>query len=159
LTQANKRQAKGSGPIPLAKAASDPENICRSCGASVSNGRKHCAECEEERVRARMVEVAKAGRIAAQAVEPRTRMAATQRKHALARFAWKESDLPAWLTEETYRTKIQPLLKSIANPVIMSALGVSVTYAVAIRAGRRRPHPRHWKTLARLVDVQTVTST
>jgi uncharacterized membrane protein YoaK (UPF0700 family) len=45
------------------------------------------------------------------------------------------------------------MLKDIANPVIMSALGVSVTYAVAIRKGRRRPHPRHWEALARLVSV------
>jgi hypothetical protein len=58
--------------------------------------------------------------------------------------------MPAWLNEETYTNKIQPLLGEIANPVIMSALGVSVAYAVAIRAGRRHPHPRHWQTLARL---------
>lgn len=100
-----------------------------------------------------MAEIAKAGRIAAQAVEPRERMAATQRKHALARSAWKPTDLPAWLNEETYRTKIQPLLKNIANPVIMSVLGVSVTYAVAIRAGRRQPHPRLWLKLAQLVGA------
>jgi hypothetical protein len=35
----------------------------------------------------------------------------------------------------------------------MSALGVSVIYAVAIRAGRCRPHPRHWLALAELVGV------
>jgi hypothetical protein len=63
------------------------------------------------------------------------------------------SSLPAWLNEEVYASKIQPLLKDIANPVIMSALGVSVTYAVAIRAGRRRPHPRHWQALAELVGL------
>jgi hypothetical protein len=67
--------------------------------------------------------------------------------------AWQPSSLPAWLNEETYTKKVQPLLKDIANPVIMSALGVSVTYAVAIRAGRRRPHPRHWQALAGLVGV------
>lgn len=38
----------------------------------------------------------------------------------------------------------------------MSALGISVTYAVAIRAGRRRPHPRHWGTLAELAGVSAV---
>lgn len=48
-------------------------------------------------------------------------------------MAWKPSSLPAWLNEEVYAPKIQPLLAKIANPVIMSALGVSVTYAVAIR--------------------------
>jgi hypothetical protein len=57
------------------------------------------------------------------------------------------------LNEEVYMHKIQPLLAEVANPVIMSALGVSVTYAVAIRAGRRRPHPRHWEALAGLAGV------
>jgi hypothetical protein len=41
----------------------------------------------------------------------------------------------------------------IANRVIMSALGVSVAYAVTIRAGRHRPHPRHWESLAELAGV------
>jgi hypothetical protein len=39
------------------------------------------------------------------------------------------------------------------GPVTMSAHDVSVTHAVAIRAGRRRPHPRHWEALAELVGV------
>jgi hypothetical protein len=43
--------------------------------------------------------------------------------------------------------------RRVACPVIRSALGVSVTYAVATRAGRHRPHPRHWKALAQLVGV------
>jgi len=34
-----------------------------------------------------------------------------------------------------------------------SALGVSEPYARDIRAGRRRPHPRHWQGLAELVGV------
>jgi hypothetical protein len=67
--------------------------------------------------------------------------------------SWEPSSLPDWLNEEVYANKIQPPLKDIANPVIMSALGVSVTYAVAIRAGRRRPHPRQWEALAELVGV------
>ena len=70
---------------------------------------------------------------------PKVRRAETQQRHALA----KELSHPACqrLNEEVYTHKIQPLLAGIANPVIMSALGVSITYAVAIRAGRRRPHP------------------
>jgi hypothetical protein len=76
-----------------------------------------------------------------------------ERRHAPARWSWEPSSLAAWLNEEVYERRIQPLLKDIANPVIMSALGVSVTYAVAIRAGRRRPHPRHWEGLAGLVKV------
>jgi hypothetical protein len=99
------------------------------------------------------VEIAKVGRIASQAPGPKARRAQTQRRHALAKKAWQPSSLPTWLNEEVYTRKIQPLLVGIANPVIMSALGVSVTYAVAIRAGRRRPHPRHWQVLAKLAGI------
>jgi CRISPR-associated endonuclease Cas1 len=153
LTQGNKREAKGRSSVPPAKPAPQPESVCRVCGTSVSSGRNHCADCEATATRQRMVEVAKIGRITAHATGPLARLAETRRRHASAISSWRPSSLPAWLNEETYTKKVQPLLKDIANPVIMSALGVSVTYAVAIRAGRRRPHPRHWQALARLVGI------
>jgi len=99
------------------------------------------------------VEIAKVGRVASQAAGPKARRAETQRRHALAKRAWQPSSLPGWLNEKTYTSRIQPLLAGVANPAIMSALGVSVTYAAAIRAGRRRPHPRHWLKLAELGGV------
>jgi hypothetical protein len=34
-----------------------------------------------------------------------------------------------------------------------TALGISKIYATNIRSGKRLPHPRHWRTLAALVDV------
>ena len=151
LTQRRKRSVKGSD-VPALKVPK-PDSVCCICGTLVSPGRSHCADCESTATRERMVEVAKIGRMTAHAAGPRARLAQTQRMHALARWAWKPSSLPAWLNEEVYTQKIQPLLKDIANPVIMSALGVSVTYAVAIRAARRRPHPRHWEGLAKLVGV------
>jgi hypothetical protein len=151
LTQRTKRSVKGSG-VPPVKAPK-PESVCRVCGALVSPGRSHCADCEATTTRERMVGVAKIGRMTAHAAGPLARLAETQRRHALARWAWEPSSLPDWLNEEVYANKIQPLLKDIANPVIMSALGVSVTYAVAIRAGRRRPHPRYWLALAQLVGI------
>ena len=100
-----------------------------------------------------MVEVAKIGRMTAHAAGPLARLSETRRRHASAITAWQPSSLPAWLNEEVYTRRVQPLLAGVANPVIMSALWVSVTYAVAIRAGRRRPHRRHWETLAELVEV------
>ena len=48
--------------------------------------------------------------------------------------------------------KIQPLLARFTNKVVASLLGVSIPYASAVRAGRRRPHPRHWQTLAELAN-------
>jgi hypothetical protein len=67
--------------------------------------------------------------------------------------AWNPSDLPDWLNEETYSEKIQPRLAEVTVPAISTALGISEPYATAIRAGKRRPHPRHWVRLARLVGV------
>jgi CRISPR-associated endonuclease Cas1 len=153
LTQRNKREAKGSPSSPRTKPAPQPQSICRVCGKSVLFGRSYCSECDATTARERIVEIAKVGRVASHAPGPKARRAETQRRHALAKKAWEPSSLPDWLTEEAYANKIQPRLAGIANPVIMSALGVSVTYAVAIRAGRRRPHPRHWKTLAEIVGI------
>jgi hypothetical protein len=153
LTQANKRKAKGHHPSVPPATTPQLENVCRVCGTSVSLGRNYCSECETTTTHEHIVEIAKIGRIASQAPGPRARRAATQRQHALAKKSWQSSSLPSWLNEQTYEHKIQPLLAGIANPVIMAALGVSVTYAVAIRAGRRRPHPRHWQALAMLVGI------
>jgi hypothetical protein len=72
-----------------------------------------------------MVEMAKIGRMTAHDAGPKARLEENQRRHALARWSWEPSSLPAWLNEEVYTSKILPLLKDIANPVIMSALGVS----------------------------------
>jgi hypothetical protein len=67
--------------------------------------------------------------------------------------AWSPSDKPDWLTEKTYREKIQPRLAGITISTISSALGVSEPYAAKIRAGCYLPHPRHWLTLARLAGM------
>ena len=156
LTQGNKREAKGHPSVPPLKPVPLPESICRVCGAAVRLGRSYCPECDARTACERIVEIAKLGRVASHAPGPKARRAETQRRHALAKKAWQPSSLPGWLNEETYMSRIQPLLSGIANPVITSALGVSVTYAVAIRAGRRRPHPRHWGTLAELTGVSAV---
>ena len=78
------------------------------------------------------------------------RRADTQRRQAAALKAWKPSDKPGWLDEKTYREKIQPRIVGIAIPTIVSALAVSQPHATNIRAGRCKPHPRHWLALARL---------
>ncbi len=96
---------------------------------------------------------ARLGRVVAQSREARARQAEKQRRHAAAKRAWQSSSLPPWLDEETYLRRIHPRLAGVTIPVISSALGVSNPYAADIRAGRHRPHPRHWRTLAQLVGV------
>jgi transcriptional regulator with XRE-family HTH domain len=49
--------------------------------------------------------------------------------------------------------EVQPLLRNSSLSKIASSIGVSLVYASDIRRGRRRPHPRHWQALAKLVGV------
>ncbi|HEX2715673.1 MAG TPA: helix-turn-helix transcriptional regulator, partial [Candidatus Acidoferrales bacterium] len=85
--------------------------------------------------------------------EARARQAEKQRRHAAELKVWNPSHKPDWLTEETYREKIQPRLAGVTVTAIASTLGISEPYAAEIRAGRYIPHPRHWLALARLVGV------
>lgn len=59
----------------------------------------------------------------------------------------------SWLNEDTYVEKVQPRLTAVTISTLSSTLGVSESFAADIRAGRRRPHPRHWDALAELVRV------
>jgi hypothetical protein len=120
---------------------------------SIEARRRYCASCAVIVSKKNLVEVAKLGRMAAHTPEARARQAEKQRRHASEVKAWNSPDKPDWLTEEFYRQKIQPRLSGITVPAISSALEPSVPYAAEIRAGRQRPHPRHWQMLAKLVGV------
>ena len=73
-------------------------------------------------------------------------------RHATALEAWQASSKQTWLAEETYLRRSSRLAE-VTVSVLSSTLGVSKSYAADIREGGRRPHPRHWATLARLVGV------
>jgi len=75
------------------------------------------------------------------------------RRLAAAEATWQSSDQPAWLTERFYQEQIQPHLARVSEGRMAAALGVSRPYAVDVRSGRCRPHPRHWQTLATLTGV------
>ncbi len=127
--------------------------VCRVCGESIKFGRSYCASCAVAVSREGLIKAAQLGRVAGHSREARGRQAEKQRRHAAAKRAWRLSDQPAWLDQQTYRQKIQPRLTGITVPFIASALGLSQPYAAEIRAGRWLPHPRHWLALARLVGV------
>src|SRR5271169_2795229 len=78
------------------------------------------------------------------------RISKTLSDHAVANSWWSPTSLPAWLNGESYVQKIQPQLRTVKVRAIAHALQVSKPYASFIRAGRRRPHPRHWLALAQL---------
>ena len=153
LTQRLKREAKGSGIAPVVPAPR-PQSICQGCGKVIATGSTNCAVCAASISRHRMSDVARLGRAASKTPVARARVSATQRRQATARYGWLPSSQPDWLTEETYTEKIKPLLVRMSISEIANTLDVSFPYAAAIRAGRRRPHPRHWEVLAGLVGIK-----
>jgi CRISPR-associated endonuclease Cas1 len=153
LTQRRRREAKGSPSSLPGKLTPKAQSICHVCGAPVMSGRRYCGSCVRTISGENLTEAARLGRIAAQSPQAKARRAATKRRHDTSRGGWLPSSQPAWLTNETYLEKIQPRLAGITYSAIASALGVSAPYAADIRAGRRRPHPRHWQALAQLVGV------
>jgi hypothetical protein len=91
--------------------------------------------------------------VAAQSEESRKKHSETQRRHEVAKRTWRAKPRSAWPDEKAYVEQIQPRLSSITISVLSSALGVCESYAADIRSGRRRPHPRHWQTLAEMAGV------
>jgi CRISPR-associated endonuclease Cas1 len=150
LTQQHKREVKGSD-IPLVKVPK-PERVCRGCGKTVRGDSIHCAECDVDIATKRLVEAARAGRIAGRTPEAIAKAAATRRKHAQARAAWNPANQPTWLTEQVFSANIQPALAQASASAIAKRIGVSRWYAGRIREGYR-PHPRHWMALAELAGV------
>ncbi len=154
LTQRHKRESKGTPSFPTAERTPRPQALCRGCGKEIESGRTHCAQCAVSVATERLVVAARAGREIAHTPDAEARRSETQRRQATARYAWRASDQPTWLTAETYANRIQPVLANLTNRAIASALGVSRVYAADIRRGERRPHPRHWRALAGLTGVE-----
>ncbi len=153
LTESRRRKARGGSASRAAQYPPSPPRICRTCGVPLKRGRSYCASCAVTVSRENLIEAARLGRVATHSAEAEAHRAETQRRHAAARYAWRPSEQPAWLNEETYAQKIQPRLAGVTVPVISAALGISEPYATDIRAGRCRPHRRHWLTLAQPVGV------
>lgn len=153
LTQGLRREARGLSSVVPPQTPPKPLRVCRSCGASISPGKNFCFACGVVDSTERLVDVARRGRVASHTEGAQARRAETQRRNALAQHTWKQSDMPAWLNERVYAEQIQPRLHELTNSSIARALNVSRHYAGHVRAGHRRPHPRHWETLARLAGI------
>jgi CRISPR-associated protein Cas1 len=154
LTQRNRREARGAPDASIARPPK-PLRICAGCGTSL-RASTHCHRCGVAESTKRLIRAAEQGRIAASAPEALARIAAARRRHANAEREWDAAKQPAWLTERLYVEQIEPRLRGVSISKVMSSLGVSRPYAIDVRLGRRRPHPRHWKTLAALAGLCTV---
>jgi CRISPR-associated protein Cas1 len=150
LTQRHKREAKGASPLPSAIRPPRRENLCRGCGKIIRSEHTNCADCAICGATERLVRAARLGRLAARSPEARAKHVASRRRHAQACSAWDASSQPAWLSDQIYSEKIQPLVARTSASAIALAIGVSRGYAGRVRQGYR-PHPRHWQALAELV--------
>jgi CRISPR-associated protein Cas1 len=156
LTQQHRRQAKGESAL-LRETPPRAPKTCPVCGASPVHG-TYCEKCAVVTSAERMVEVAKAGRIAAQGASARARLTASRRRNAEKEAAWNPADQPVWLTEAVYTSEIAPRLASIPTSTLARAMSVTRGYISQIRRGRYRPHPRHWVVLATLTAVDPTTA-
>jgi hypothetical protein len=115
---------------------------------------RYCRSCAVEVSRENMTQVALSGHSKLKTSRVKARISKALSDHAVANKWWSPSSLPVCLNEEFYIQKIQPQLKTVKVREITQALQVSPPYAAFIRSGRRRPHPRHWLALSRLVGCQ-----
>jgi CRISPR-associated protein Cas1 len=151
LTQSYRRIATGKEPVPSVPEVPQSPRLCKLCGTHIMGRQKFCSECAPTNSKEALIEAARKGRIAAQTPKVLARLGEKQRSHRLAESAWNPADLPDWLNDKAYTQEIRPRLADVTISTIALALGVSLPYASDIRAGRRRPHPRHWLSLAQLV--------
>jgi hypothetical protein len=152
LTQ--RRRTEGRGRLIRATTPTPPRRakVCEICGAEGVKNR-YCRSCAVEVSRENMAQVALIGHAKPRTRRAKAHMSKTLSDHAVANSWWSPSSLPSWLNEECYVQKIQPQLKGIKVREIAQAMQVSNPYAALIRAGRRRPHPRHWQSLAQLAGA------
>ena len=151
LTQQHRREAKARPSFPRIEAPTT-DRLCRGCGKSIGRRYTTCSDCAMAIATERLASASKLGRIAARSPEARARHVASHLRHTKANSAWDGSKQPAWLTDQLFSEKVQPLLAQASASAIAKRIGVSRWYAGRIREGYR-PHPRHWQALAKLVGA------
>ena len=152
LTQRRKSEGRGREFTAKTAPARLLPNVCAECGAATKRGR-HCLKCGKQVAGEKLIELARKGRIVTLEADAQRRRSETQRRHEAAKREWRNSQDANSLSDKFYDQEIQPRLASVTIVRIALALGVSEPYAADIRAGRRRPHPRHWHVLAELEGV------
>ena len=120
-------------------------------GGSTHEGRL-CPTCGRNVSKEKLIGLAKQGRVVAQNPQSQEKRSETQGRHEAAKRQWRNSSDAASLDSVKYDKEIQPYLASVPIARIAATLGVCESYAADIRSGRRRPHPRHWRALAELVN-------
>jgi len=114
---------------------------------------QYCGECGRAESAKRLAAVSALGRIAATSPEALQKISDRMKAQRQAISRWNPADLPEWLTDEYFSTRIWPVLGQFPKRKLAEALGVSTDYVYQIVSGTRAPHRRHWVRLAELVGV------
>jgi CRISPR-associated endonuclease Cas1 len=149
LTRRRRIEGRGNELRAGLRAAPKHIRVCELCGAEGIR-KRYCRSCAVEVSRENMSRAALIGHSKPKTSRVKARISKSLSDHAVANTWWSPSSLPEWLNEEYYVQKIQPRLSALRVREIAEALTVSKPYAAFIRAGRRRPHQRHWQRLAQL---------
>jgi hypothetical protein len=163
-----RRRPKPSASPPL------PFQSCRGCGTQLAieiNRAKPrsewCPDCLPDRRRELGATLPSSARAASDRFQRETGTLPTQtpkarkaRSTANARqrvkeLAFGESSPVPGFDAAWFETVVQPRLSAFTLPTIATATGVSTSAASKWRAGRRIPHPRHWRALALLVGADS----
>ena len=153
LTNPNRFAGKG-GETPAPKQAKKQQGVCSECGGVAAANAQLCGNCARNESGRRLSAVSALGRIAASTPEALQRISERMKQQREAISRWNPADLPSWLTDEYFSTKIWPALGNIPKKRIAEAIGVSTDYAYQLVNGNRVPHRRHWVRLAELVGIK-----
>lgn len=152
LTRRKRYEGKG-GEVPAAKPAPKQQKVCAGCGGIVSENCAHCEACGRKEAGKRLTAASAKGRIAAKSPEAAALKSAKMIAHREAMANWNPAELPGWLDDNYFLTKIRPALATIRKKTIADALGVSIEETYKFVKGTRIPHKRHWVKLAELAGV------
>jgi CRISPR-associated endonuclease Cas1 len=119
LTQQRRSEGRGAEFALAASHAPRPQSACISCGASTGRGR-HCLKCAKEVSGKKLTELAKVGRVEAQAPEAQRKRSQTQQRHEAAKRKWSTAPKRTWPNEKTYQQEIQPRLASVVTCPLLS---------------------------------------
>jgi CRISPR-associated endonuclease Cas1 len=132
----------------------EPQSVCKTCGVTVTKGKRYCKKCAVAVSSTAIIEGAKLGRVKAVSPEAMQKRRESSRRQNEALQSWNPADLPAWLTNEVFMTQVRPRLQGYTRPAIAAATSLTIVYAGKIRNGNCVPHQRHWLPLAKLVGIE-----
>jgi hypothetical protein len=139
LTRRLNREAVGRPSLPELTTSPEQNNFCRICGTEIKPRVRYCPTCAVVAARENIAKVTHKGTEAMLSPATQAMRSETPKRHEPERKAWDAASHPAWLTEEVYRAKIQPLLKGISTSAVAKTLDFGWSYAAEVRKGRELP--------------------